>query len=84
MKKALISKNESPVNYISGWVEGNPRIPIYSPIENSCRVAQVVNVGQEFEVFDTLMWVDCDDDVIADQFYFNINDEIIYPIQNVE
>jgi len=80
MKKALISTTETPIFYISGWTQNNPRNPIYTPIENSCRVAQVVNADQEFEVFDTLFWIDCADDIVADQFYYNTVDEQIYPV----
>jgi hypothetical protein len=80
MKKALISTTESPVNYISGWTQDNPPVPIYAPIDNSCRVAQVVDIGNEFEVYKTLIWVDCNDNVIADQFYYNNIDGNIYPI----
>jgi len=80
MKKALISTTETPIFYVSGYTPDQPPKPIFTPIENSCRVAQVVNAGQEFEVFDALFWVDCDDNIIADQFYYNTTDEQIYPV----
>jgi hypothetical protein len=84
MKNALISPNESPIKYISGWYDPdptNPTIPvepIFTPIENSCRVAEVLDVT--FEVATPLFWTLCDDDVIADQFYYSIGDDEIYPI----
>lgn len=81
MKNALISPNESPINYISGWTSDIPHQAIYMPILNSCRVAEVVD--QPFEVSEPLFWVDCADDVVADQFYFNTSDQEIYPIPNV-
>jgi hypothetical protein len=78
MKNALISPNESPIQYVSGWTTDIPPKPIYSQIENSCRVAEAE--GQTFEVALPLFWTPCDDDVIADQFYYNTADEQIYPV----
>lgn len=78
MKNALISPDESPINYISGWTTDTPPNPIYTQIENSCRVAEVSN--QTFEVSPPLFWTDCEDNVVADQFYYNTNDKEIYPV----
>jgi hypothetical protein len=78
MKNALISPNESPIKYISGWTTDVPPNPIYTNIESSCRVAQVEL--ETFEVSTPLFWTSCADDVIADQFYYNENDKEIYPI----
>jgi hypothetical protein len=78
MKKALISPNESPIQYISSWTETNQ--PIYSTYPNSCRVAEVTQT--EFEVAPPLFWVDCDDSVVADQFYFDTVTNEILPIVN--
>jgi len=78
MKNALISPNESPINYISGWTTDTPPNPIYTQIENSCRVAEVSD--QTFEVSPPLFWTDCEDNVVADQFYYNTNDKEIYPV----
>jgi hypothetical protein len=80
MKKALISPNEAPISYISAWTQTEPYQPIYSTYENSCRVAEVLN--QEFEIAPPLFWVDCADDVVADQFYYNTVNQIINPIVN--
>lgn len=77
MKNALISPNESPINYVSGWTTDSPPEPIYTNIENSCRVAQVED--QTFEVALPLFWTECSDDVVADQFYYNTKDNEIYP-----
>jgi hypothetical protein len=78
MKNALISPNESPIQYISGWTTDDPPQPIYTPIANSCRVAEVEN--QPFEVAPPLFWTPCADNVEADKWYYNINDEEIYPV----
>jgi hypothetical protein len=78
MKNALISPNESPIQYVSGWTTGTEPERIYTPIANSCRVAQVEN--QTFEVSSPLFWAPCADDVVADQWYYNTNDNQIYPV----
>jgi hypothetical protein len=80
MKKALISPNESSIKYVSGWTETNPITPIYSVYANSCRVAEICDA--EFEIAPPLFWVDCADDVIADQFYYDTATNEIYPIVN--
>jgi hypothetical protein len=81
MKKAIISPNESPISYVSGWTETNPITPIYSSYANSCRVAEICET--EFEIAHPLFWVDCADDVVADEFYFNTATSEILPIVNV-
>jgi len=71
MKKALISPNES-VSYISGWTEATltkPPQPIYTTIPNADRVAEVMDTP--FEVALPLFWVDCADNVVADQWYYD-------------
>jgi len=79
--KALISPNESPVKYISSWnTSTTPVKPIYTNIANSCRIAQVEIDNKTFEVAEPLFWTVCADNVIADNFYYNILDSIIYPI----
>jgi len=78
MKNALISPNESPIKCISGWTTDTPPEPIYTSINNSCRVAEVET--QTFEVALPLFWTPCSDDVIADQWYYNTSDKEIYPV----
>jgi hypothetical protein len=54
---------------------------LISPIEYSetgYRVAEVLD--QSFEVAPPLFWVDCADDVVADQFWYDPNDELIKPV----
>jgi len=79
-KNALISPNEISIKYISGWTTDTPSQPIYTQIENSCRVAQVEPNGETFEVALPLFWTPCADDVVADFFYYNTNDKEIYPV----
>jgi hypothetical protein len=78
MKNALISPMQAPIEYVSGWTTNTPSEPIWTPIENSCRVAEVED--QTFEVAPPLFWTPCADDVVADQFYYNTADEQIYPV----
>lgn len=77
MKKALISTTETNITYISNW---NGNTPVYSTYPNSCRVAEICDTT--FEVYQTLFWVDCEDNVIADQFYFDTDTKEILPIVN--
>ena len=64
--KALISSNEIVYHY-DGSVLGQ-------------RVAQVEPDNAIFEVHESLMWKDCADDVVADQWYFDPNDNQIKPV----
>jgi hypothetical protein len=82
MKNALISPNESPIKYVSGWTTDTPPEPIFTPIKNSCRVAEVET--QPFEVSPPLFWTPCDNDVVADQWYYNTADEQIYPVPKID
>ena len=45
------------------------------PRETGYRVAQVES--QEFEVASPLFWISCNDEVIADQFWYDPSDETI-------
>lgn len=63
MKKALISPNEQ-VSYISGWDGQNP---VYTVLGQ--RVAEVCDA--EFEIAAPLFWLDCDDDVVANEYYYD-------------
>lgn len=86
MKKALISPIESPIKHIVSW-ELNPipdplkkYLPVFAEYPNSCRVAQVEN--QDFPVAEPLFWMDCADNVVADQFYYDTTDQAIKQIIN--
>lgn len=74
--KALIDPSNL-VNHIVAW-ELNPNptpfkpqkyFPIYETYSNSARVAEVCST--QFEVAPPLFWVDCTDDIVADQFYYD-------------
>ena len=53
---------------------------LVSPIEprySGYRIAQVQDY--EFEVASPLFWVDCNNDVLADQFWYDPTDQSIKP-----
>ncbi len=72
MKKGLIDPN-TVVYYVSAWQspskEKEPYTPVLSEVPNSDRLAEVLNT--EFEVASPLFWVDCPDNAVADQWYYN-------------
>lgn len=75
MKKALVSSTES-VSYISAWVPaGVSFAPVVTVIPNAMRVAEVAE--QAFSVYQTLLWVDCADDVVADKYYWDAASQTI-------
>ena len=76
MKNALIAPMQAPIQYISGWTTDTPPEPIYTVIDNSCRVAEVED--QTFEVALPLFWTPCADNVKGDEWYYNTNDKKIY------
>ena len=81
MKKALISPIDVPVTYISSWTDETPAKPIFSNIENSYRVAEVRD--DIFEVSTPLFWIDCPDETVADQWYYDVNTGSVLPKENV-
>lgn len=46
-------------------------ISVNEPRQSGYRVAQVVEKGDEFPVFNTLYWHDCSDNITADNWWFN-------------
>lgn len=76
MKKALCDTTTS-VQYIASWQDGNA---IYETYPNSARVCEVADTP--FEVYPTLIWVDCADDVVADQYYYDKEAQTINPVVN--
>lgn len=72
--KALIDTT-TPVQYIEKWEN---KKPVFATYENSARVAQVSDV--DFPVAAPLFWIDCGNDVIADQFYYNTTTKEILPV----
>jgi hypothetical protein len=84
MKKALIDTTTS-VQYIASWEEIPDTTPtqynaIYETYPNSARVCEVTDTT--FEVYQTLIWVDCEDDVVADQYYYDTETQAINPVEN--
>lgn len=67
--KALISPNEK-VNLPDG--------------SQGERVAQVESDSQTFPVGEPLFWMDCADDVVADQWYYDPADQTIKPVPQPE
>jgi len=75
MKKALISSLES-VSYISSWAPiGKNFAPVVTMIPNALRVAETA--AEEFPVYHTLFWVDCADDVVTDQYYWDSVQQLV-------
>ena len=52
-------------------------ISTVEPRESGYRVAQVEESANIFEVASSLIWVDCADDVVADQFWYDPSDQLI-------
>ena len=52
------------------------------PRETGYRVAEIE--PQTFEVASPLFWVDCADDVVADQFWYDPADQTIKPMPEPE
>lgn len=77
--KSLIDPNTS-VQHIVSWTDTKPYKPVYETYLNSARVCEVEEV--EFDVAPPLFWVDCADDVVADQFYYDTVNLIINPVVN--
>jgi hypothetical protein len=75
MKKALISPNEIVYQIINWNLKDTPPTPIYLEIPNSDRLAQIADVA--FEVALPMFWIDCDDNVIADVYYYDNSDQTI-------
>ena len=68
MKNALISPNES-VSYISGWTEETYPKEIITTIPNAYRIAEINDAT--FEVAIPLFWVECSDNIISHEFYYD-------------
>jgi hypothetical protein len=72
--KALIDTTcINNVSWVTAWTwnaETQEYDPTYSTIEDTQRVAEVVADDATFEVYQTLIWVDCADDCVADEWYY--------------
>lgn len=75
MKQAIIDPRQI-VQVIAGYDSyGNP---IYSPIPNSARIAEVAD--STFPVAEPLFWTECPDSCMADQWYFDTVKNECFPI----
>ncbi len=54
------------------------------PVESGYRVAQVELSTNVFAVAEGLFWIDCAEDVVADQFWYDPTDETIKPVPQPE
>lgn len=54
-------------------------ISTQEPVQTGFRVAQVEQDADIFPVASTLFWVDCADDVVADQFWYEPASKTIKP-----
>ena len=84
MKKALCDTTTS-VQHVTSWVEIPNTDPkrynaIYETYPNSARVCEVEDTT--FEVYPTLIWVDCADDVVTDQYYYDTEAKTINLVEN--
>lgn len=78
MKNAIIDPRQD-VYQVTGWVPNtNPPQAIMTVIPNSARVAEVAVTT--FPVAEPLFWVECADDVVADQWYYDTANSAIYII----
>lgn len=82
MKQALIDPTAS-VQHIVSWTpptQTTPAEPVYETYPNSARVAEVAVAS--FEVAPPLFWVECADDVVADQWYYDTANGNFNPVVN--
>jgi len=79
MKKALID-TQTAITHIVSWGEEPDPLPVYETYPNSGRVCEVVDTP--FEVHPSLVWVDCADDIVADQYWYDFSDATIKLIEN--
>ena len=78
MKKALCDTTTN-AQYIGSWVGTSP---VYATYPNSARICEVTDTP--FEVNPSLIWVDCEDDVVADQYYYDKETQTIKPVENAD
>jgi hypothetical protein len=76
MKKALCDTTTN-AQYIGSWVGTSS---VYETYPNSARICEVADTT--FEVNPSLIWVDCADDVVADQYYYDKETQTIKPVEN--
>lgn len=52
------------------------------PVQNGYRIAQVEPNDKIFDVTEPLYWLECNDDVVADQWYYDTNENVIKLVTN--
>jgi len=82
MKKALIDTRTNVQHIVSWAIDPQTKLykAFYAEYPNSCRVCEVTDTT--FEVYPTLIWVDCADDVVADLFWYDSSSQTINPVEN--
>jgi hypothetical protein len=81
MKKALINPNQNAYHIVSWTLDNNKNyIPVSEMYENGFYVCEVCD--SEFPVCEPIYWVDCDDNIIAYEYYLDTTDNLIKIIEN--
>lgn len=75
MKRALISPNEIP-QYVADWKSQSR--PVLQPVPEAHRVVAVL--PQDFSVSEPFFWVDCNDNVEPDLYYYQTTTHTILPM----
>lgn len=55
-------------------------ISTIEPRETGYRVAQVEQDGNIFPLAEGMFWADCDESIIADQFWYDPSDRLFKPV----
>lgn len=88
MKQALISPLEQ-IQQVKDWIKvDNKWMPVFTVIPDSARIAETTE--NPFEVAEPLFWVECQNNIIADKYYYNlisreiilVPDPVPMPIEN--
>jgi hypothetical protein len=82
MTQALINPSIQ-AQYISSWTDTIPLVPVYSLYPNSGIVCQVEPDNQIFPVALPLEWISCPDNTISYEVYYDITNQTINPIVNI-
>lgn len=81
MKKALINPNQNAYHIVSWTLEKDGKYtPVRQMYENGFYVCEVCD--NEFPVCEPIFWTDCDDDIVAYEYYFDSTDSLIKIIED--
>jgi hypothetical protein len=75
MKKALIDTQTS-IQHIVSWGDTGS---VYETYPNSARICEVTDTL--FEVHPSLIWVDCEDDIVPSEYYYDKETQTFKPIE---